>query len=78
MEEVSLEEFARILLMKPKTWIQNSRKAKSTDEGQLIDGMEVAKLLYNENLTPGQFCYQLLKEGRNTCLILQIRFASRI
>ncbi|MBN2237650.1 MAG: type II CRISPR RNA-guided endonuclease Cas9 [Bacteroidales bacterium] len=65
IEEVSLEEFARILLMiNRKRGYKSSRKAKSTDEGQLIDGMEVAKRLYNENLTPGQLCYQLLKEGK--------------
>jgi CRISPR-associated endonuclease Csn1 len=64
-EEISLEEFARILLMiNRKRGYKSSRKAKSTDEGQLIDGMEVAKRLYNENITPGQLCYQLLKEGK--------------
>lgn len=64
-EEISLEEFARILLMiNRKRGYKSSRKAKSTDEGQLIDGMEVAKQLYNENITPGQLCYQLLKEGK--------------
>jgi CRISPR-associated endonuclease Csn1 len=63
-EQVTLEEFARILLMiNRKRGYKSSRKAKSNDEGQLIDGMEVAKRLYNENLTPGQLCFQLLKEG---------------
>jgi CRISPR-associated endonuclease Csn1 len=42
-EEVSLEEFARILLMiNRKRGYKSSRKAISNDEGQLIDGMEVA------------------------------------
>ena len=64
-EKVSLEEFAKILLMiNKKRGYKSSRKAKSQDEGQLIDGMEVAKKLYNENLTPGQFCLQLLQEGK--------------
>jgi CRISPR-associated endonuclease Csn1 len=64
-EQVTLEEFARILLMiNRKRGYKSSRKAKSTDEGQLIDGMDVAKRLYNENLTPGQLCLQLLKEGK--------------
>jgi CRISPR-associated endonuclease Csn1 len=64
-EKVSLEEFARILLMiNKKRGYKSSRKAKSTDEGQLIDGMEIAKRLYNENITPGQLTFQLLKSGK--------------
>lgn len=64
-EEISLKEFARILLMiNKKRGYKSSRKAKSTDEGQLIDGMEIAKRLYEENLTPGQLSLTLLKEGK--------------
>jgi CRISPR-associated endonuclease Csn1 len=65
IEEVSLEEFARILLMiNRKRGYKSSRKAKSTDEGQLIDGMEIAKKLYHENLTPGQLILELVKAGK--------------
>ncbi len=64
-KEISLEEFARVLLMiNKKRGYKSSRKAKGQDEGQLIDGMEVAKKLYNENLTPGQLCLQLLQAGK--------------
>ncbi|MBO4611536.1 MAG: type II CRISPR RNA-guided endonuclease Cas9 [Bacteroidaceae bacterium] len=64
-EEVSLEEFARILLMiNKKRGYKSSRKAKSTEEGSLIDGMEVAKKLHDEHLTPGQYSYQLLMDGK--------------
>lgn len=64
-EAVSLEEFARILLMiNKKRGYKSSRKAPSTDEGALIDGMEVAKQLYDEHLTPGQFTYRLLQAGK--------------
>ena len=64
-EEISLEQLARVLLMiNKKRGYKSSRKAKSQDEGQLIDGMEVAKKLYDENLTPGQFCLQLLQTGK--------------
>lgn len=63
--EVSLEEFARVLLMiNKKRGYKSSRKAKSSEEGQLIDGMEIAKKLYEENLTPGQLSLQLLKSGK--------------
>lgn len=64
-EKVSMEEFARILLMiNRKRGYKSSRKAKSNDEGQLIDGMDVAKRLYSENLTPGQLCLQMINEGK--------------
>ncbi len=64
-EEISLEEFARVLLMiNKKRGYKSSRKAKSTEEGQLIDGMEIAKRLYEESLTPGQLSLQLLEEGK--------------
>lgn len=64
-EEVSLEQFARILLMiNKKRGYKSSRKAKSNEDGVLIDGMEIAKMLYNENLTPGQYSYQQLDKGK--------------
>lgn len=64
-EEISLKEFARVLLMiNKKRGYKSSRKAKSTEEGQLIDGMEIAKRLYEENLTPGQLSSQLLEIGK--------------
>ena len=63
-EEISLEQFARVLLMiNKKRGYKSSRKAKGTEDGTLIDGMEVAKKLYNENLTPGKLCLQLLITG---------------
>lgn len=65
-EEISLEEFARVLLMiNKKRGYKSSRRAKSNDEGALIDGMEVAKMLYNENLTPGEYVLHLLETGKN-------------
>jgi CRISPR-associated endonuclease Csn1 len=66
-EEVSLEQLARILLMiNKKRGYKSSRKAKSQEEGQLIDGMEIAMSLYNDNLTPGQFVYQRFEEGKKS------------
>lgn len=64
-EEVSIEQFVRVLLMiNSKRGYKSSRKAKSQDEGQLIDGMDVAKRLYNEGITPGQLVLQILKTGK--------------
>lgn len=65
-EKISLAEFARVLLMiNKKRGYKSSRKAKSNDEGTLIDGMEIAKLLYNEKMTPGEYVLQLLEKGKN-------------
>ncbi len=64
-ERVALDEFARILLaINKKRGYKSSRKAKNTDEGHAIDGMGIAKKLYEENLTPGQFVFNNLKEGK--------------
>lgn len=55
-EKVSLEELARIFLMiNKKRGYKSSRKAKSTDEGFIIDGMDIAKTLYDKDITPGQY-----------------------
>jgi CRISPR-associated endonuclease Csn1 len=65
VEKVEKNEFARILLaINKKRGYKSSRKANNEDEGQAIDGMLNAKKLYDENLTPGQLSYQLLKEGK--------------
>lgn len=66
-EEISLEEFARVLFMiNKKRGYKSSRKAKGTEEGKLIDGMDVAKRLYDEDLTPGQLCLQILHQGKSS------------
>lgn len=66
-EEITLEEFARVLLMiNKKRGYKSSRKAASGDEGALIDGMGVAKLLYECNITPGEYVLELLQSGTKT------------
>lgn len=65
MDKIEKGELARVFLaINKKRGYKSSRKAKNEDEGQAIDGMAVAKRLYEENLTPGQLAYQLLKEGK--------------
>ncbi len=79
-EKVSLEELGRVLLMlNKKRGYKSSRKAKSQEEGQLIDGMEVAKKLYRDNITPGQYVLDLLKTNKKSlpdfyCSDLQAEF----
>ncbi len=64
-EEISLEDLSRVLLMiNKKRGYKSSRKLKTQDEGQLIDGMEIAKVLYNNNLTPGEYVLSILKSGK--------------
>ena len=64
-EKISLEELARVLLMiNKKRGYKSSRRVKSHEEGQLIDGMEIAKKLYEEDLTPGQYIYQILNDDK--------------
>lgn len=66
-EEITLTEFARVLLMlNKKRGYKSSRKVKSTDEGQLIDGMSVARELYDRDLTPGQFLLEQIYKGVKT------------
>ncbi|MCQ2192163.1 MAG: type II CRISPR RNA-guided endonuclease Cas9 [Paludibacteraceae bacterium] len=63
--EISLEAFARVLLMiNKKRGYKSSRKAVSADDGVAVDSMDVAKLLYENELTPGQYSYSLLQSGK--------------
>ena len=62
---ISKEDFAKTLLMiNKKRGYKSSRKAKSEEEGTAIDGMFVAKYLSDNNLTPGQYVYKLLKDKK--------------
>ena len=36
----------------------------SSDDGQAIDGMAVAKEMYDKGLTPGEYVYQRMLEGK--------------
>ena len=64
-ERIELGEFARVLIaINRKRGYKSSRKSKVEEDGSSIDGMATAKRLYEENLTPGQFVYQLLKEEK--------------
>lgn len=64
-KQLELEELSRVLMMiNKKRGYKSSRKVNNTEEGTLIDGMEVAKRLYHENLTPGQFVLALLKDNK--------------
>lgn len=62
--EVSLEQMARVLLMiNKKRGYKSNRKADIQEDGQLIDGMSIARKLYDEHLTPGQYVHQTLNSN---------------
>lgn len=64
-EKIELEEFARVLLtINKKRGYKSNRKTKTEEEGTSIDGMAVAKHLYDNQLTPGQYTLQLLHKGK--------------
>lgn len=63
-EEVSKEELVQVLLMlNKKRGYKSSRKAKTAEEGEAIDGMKIAKEIFENNLTPGQWVYNSLLNG---------------
>ena len=62
---ISLEAFARVLLaINKKRGYKSNRKAKDEDDGQAIDGMTIAKELYDNDLTCGQYGLQRLNAGK--------------
>lgn len=68
-EKVSLEEFARILLsINSNRGYKSNRKVKQSEQedGQLIDSMDVATELLKRNITPAQYCLELLEKGTET------------
>lgn len=66
VDKIEKDELARVLLaINKKRGYKSSRKAKNEDEGQIIDGMAIAKYLYEKNITPGEF-FQRLMEGKKS------------
>ena len=64
-EKISLKDFARVLLaINKKRGYKSNRKAKDENDGIAIDGMEVAKKLYENNMTPGQYALELLNNDK--------------
>ena len=53
-----------LLTINKKRGYKSSRKAKNEEEGSLIDGMSVAKELYENKFTPGQFVFNLLSDRK--------------
>lgn len=64
-EEISLGEFARVLLnLNKKRGYKSSRKEKSQEDGTVIDGMAIARELFEKGMTPGEYVFErILKEN---------------
>ena len=64
VEKISKEELVQVLLMlNKKRGYKSSRKAKTSEEGNAIDGMKIAKEIFEHNLTPGQWVFNSLSNG---------------
>ena len=64
-ERVELEELARVFFaINKKRGYKSNRKTKDEGDGQAVDGMELAKKLYNENLTPGELMLKRLQNDK--------------
>jgi CRISPR-associated endonuclease Csn1 len=64
VEAITKEELVKVLLMlNKKRGYKSSRKAKTIEEGEAIDGMKIAKEIFENNLTPGQWVYHSLSKG---------------
>ncbi|MCV6629985.1 MAG: type II CRISPR RNA-guided endonuclease Cas9 [Flavobacteriaceae bacterium] len=64
-EQIALEDLAKVLFMiNKKRGYKSSRKAVIEEDGVAIDGMAVAKYLYDKQLTPGAYVLALLKDNK--------------
>jgi len=63
-KEISLCQLSRVLLMiNKKRGYKSNRKVKGDESGNFLDGIELSKQLYEENLTPGEYSLRLMKNG---------------
>ena len=53
-----------LLMINKKRGYKSSRKVNADDEGKIIDGMDIARKLYDEDLTPGQYVLNLMRTGK--------------
>ncbi len=63
-KEITLEQFARVLLMiNKKRGYKSNRKLNNKEEGTIINEIDIARKLKEEKLTPGELCADLLNKG---------------
>jgi CRISPR-associated endonuclease Csn1 len=65
-DKIDLEDFAKVLLtINKKRGYKSSRKSKGEEEGTLIDGMAIARLLYDDDITPGEYIFKQLQNNKH-------------
>ncbi|MCY4161634.1 MAG: type II CRISPR RNA-guided endonuclease Cas9 [Flavobacteriaceae bacterium] len=63
--KVELEQIARVLLtINKKRGYKSNRNTVLGDEGQSIDNFNIAKKLYDNQMTPGEYVLELLPQGK--------------
>lgn len=63
-EKISLEEFAKVLLMiNKKRGYKSSRKTNDTEEGAAVDAIDIAIELSKRKITPGIYCFELAERN---------------
>ena len=64
-EQISIEDFARVLLaINKKRGYKSNRKTKDEPDDQAIEGMDIAKILYEKKITPAQYTLILLNQNK--------------
>ena len=65
-QKIDLKDFARVLfaINKNRGYKSNRKAQESEDVGEAIDGMEVAKILSEKNITVGQYVLEQLEKVR--------------
>ncbi len=68
IERISLEDFGRVLMMlNKKRGYRSSRKSNDVQDGDgAIDTMDIALLLQERNITPGQYALEKMQEGASS------------
>lgn len=65
-EEITLEQFARVLLMiNKKRGYKSNRKMNNNEDGDFINNLDMARQLYDTGMTPGQYGHHLINEGKH-------------
>lgn len=65
-KQIGLEELARVLFMiNKKRGYKSSRKFVKAEEGEVVDGIAVVKILQETNKTPGEYMCDVMAKGNN-------------
>ncbi len=73
-EQLSKVDFVRVLLLinKKRGYKSNRKEKSSEDLGQAVDGIEIAKILNDQNITVGQYVLQKIQERKKEKKIYEV------